>query len=388
MKLKKSLIILVVLFFFFVLLTASVYLYFLFNGKKILLDQIGKNLGVKAEASALRVVLPAWIIIDNFKIEDYLKVAKITVSPSFLGFLKGDIIFNSIIVERPQLKVTRKKDASLDFGIAVYKKGKFILLQKAVSPEKTKAPIQANISSAARHPLRQKVFYFDKLKVTGAAVEFIDMALPTETPFVTRLANCNIDASRVSLLQPLRMQFNGDGEFISEDSQRVGDFNTSGWIDLLTKDTDAKLQIDSLRLVYFGPYYKKYLKRDLKSGDMLLAVKATSSNNELTADCHIELTNIVFANPEEATATAETADVAAFAIGSMLTTEGKAIFDFSFKTKTDNPKLENIRLKGSFFKTRVEDMMSHPQETIEKMEKIGKDFKAIGKEFKKIFKGD
>jgi hypothetical protein len=382
---KKSFIVLLVVSLIFVLAVGSVYVYFLFNGKKILLEQIEKNLGVKAEVSSLNVVFPSWIVIDHFKVGDYLNVDQISVAPSFWGFLKGDIVFDSIIIRNPKFKITRKKDGGIDLGFAIYKKGKIILPQKSVP--KVEAVSQQPVAASVTTPQRKhkKLFYFGQLKVINGSGEFVDQALLQEAPFVTRFARLNLDASRTSIITPLKMQFKLKGNFTSENGETVGDVSSSGWVDITTKDMDVKTKINRLRLVNFGPYYKKYLKQDLKSGDMFLTAATTASNNDLKADCHMELANVAFTNPQEYT-TMNAQDIGALMIQSMLTTQGQAIFDFSFKTKLDNPKLEHIKLKGSFFQAKMKDMMSHPEESQAKIEEISKQFKDIGKEFKKMFK--
>lgn len=385
MNLKKSLVILVIILLVLAVSLGSIYVYFLFNGKKILLDQVDKNLGVKAEMSSVRVVFPSWIVIDHFKVGDYLNVDQINVAPSFWGFLKGDIIFDSIVIRNPKFKIMRKKDGGIDLGFVLYKKGKIILPWR--STPKVEAVSQQFVAASVATSQRKhkRLFYFGQLKVIDGSGEFIDQALLQETPFVTRLAHVNVDASRVSLLTPLKMQFKLKGDFTSEKGETVGDVSSSGWVDIVTKDMDVKTQINHLHLINFEPYYKKYLKQDLKSGDMLLTAATTAVNNDLKADCHMELTNVAFVTSQEATVT-EAKDIAVLMVQSMLTTQGQAVFDFSFKTKLDNPKLEHIKLKGNFFQAGMKDMMSHPEESQAKIEEISKQFKDIGKEFKKMFK--
>ena len=333
------------------------------KSQKILFSEIENNLGLRPKAASVRISFPATVIIEGFSLGEGIRADKIIYSPSLLGFIKGEMVFNSFVLRKPKLKITRKTDRTFDFGIAAGKKAK---------------------------EGKKKIFYSNKLKVEDGDIELMDAAISAEQPFVTRLSHLNLDVFRPSILQLFRMQFIGKGDLLTEKGEEIGKVEMAGWVDILARDMDAKASLKNMRLIYFGPYYKKFLKKGLKSGDLASSVDLKSKNNDLKANFHVELSNIVF-KEEEAVAFGETEakpeDLTFLAFDSILASEGKVVFDFSVNTKMDRPRLEKIKFKAAFLGSGIQASFSKPpQETIEDFKKMGKDFEAIGKQFKAIFK--
>ena len=120
---------------------------------------------------------------------------------------------------------------------------------------------------------------------------------------------------------------------------------------------------------------------------MRLAAYLRSKNNDLKADCHLELSQISFkqmpepASPSEET-NAKTEDLTYLVFDSLLSSQGGLVLDFSVRTKMDRPRFEHIKVKGAFLQSLGAQM---PQATGDYKE-IGKQFKSIGKQFKSMFK--
>ncbi|HAJ57333.1 MAG TPA: hypothetical protein DCL35_06140 [Candidatus Omnitrophica bacterium] len=378
--LRIFLIILVVI----ILAVAGISAYVAVNARAILVTQLEKNLGIKIEIEDLRVALPKTIIAEGVVISDSLKVRRLEVTPSLIGLLKGDVGFNSIVIEGPQVTVTRNADNSFDYGLPVIKAKPSVQAPKIDQ----KAPEKAS-ASAPEPQKKAPDIYISKLLVRNASVTFIDKALVDQPPFVIKCFPVGLEVSRISLAQPSRMQATGQGSILSGDGSQVGRVIISGWVDPARLDMDARLEVQDGKLAYFRPYYKKYVKNELESGDANITVLARSKSNDMTADCHIEVTGVAFkkAQDTEQRVVRDFGDVADMAFDSLLGSEGKTAFDFSIRTKMSEPKFENIKFKGNFFKGRVEAVLSKPpQETIKDFKKIGEEFEAIGKQFKDIFK--
>jgi uncharacterized protein involved in outer membrane biogenesis len=371
--------ILLVLILVFILIAASFSAYVLFNARIIVVSVLEKNLGIKAEMTSLRVSLPATIIIDDLSVQEGLRIKKVVITPSFIGLLSGDFVLSQLILDEPQCKIARNADDSYDFGVVFYKKsGDTAVVQQR---EETKS------EKKSKKPFR---FYINKLKVNNGQVEFTDKGIKDQPPFVFKLVDFYADIFRPSLLSPARMQFQVKGRIVNETGQLIGLLETAGWADILGLDMDAKALLSDVRLVYLRPYYKKAFKKDLKSGDAMLTADLKSKANDLKADCHVALSNVSFKEvPQEPVAGEEagTTDLTALAFSSIFNAEGGAFLDFSIETKMDHPKFEHLKIKGNFLQSRVQNILSKPpQEAIQDFKDISKEFQAIGKEFKKMFK--
>lgn len=379
--LRIVLIILIVL----VLAIAGISVYVATNARAILVTQLERNLGIRLEIEALRVALPDTIIAEGVALSDTLKIKRLQVTPSLIGLLQGEAGFNSIIAEGLEATVTRNADNTFDYGLPVVK-----ALPSAQPPQ---APLKE--PEAAQAPAAQKEqppsVYIKELLVKEASVTFIDKSLVGQGPFVIKCVPLDIFVSRFSLAHASRMQVSGQGRLAAVDGKDVGTVKVSGWFDPFKRDMDAGLTLESGRIVHFAPYYKPYFNRDLASGNVAAHVDARSKDNALTADVHIALANVGFKQPEGAVEGQgeQQADLENFGFmvfDSLLSSEGGIDIDFTVRTKMDAPKFENVSFKGNFFQNRIKATFSKPpQETVEDFKKVGEQFEAIGKEFKKIF---
>lgn len=334
-------------------------------GKSMLAREIEKKLGVQAKVNTLRVVFPSSIVVEGLRIGETAKAEKIVLSPSVLGCLSGHIVLNSLVVEKPFLRVMLRADGTTDLGFALPQ-----AQQGGEPPE----------------------FFVARLKVRDAALNFVDQGFEGQAPFSVTLGNWNADIARVSLLKPLRMQIEGAGEFFGAEGQHLGRVDIRGWADPFSRDMDADLAFSNITLAYFAPYARKFIGQDVVSGALSLSVDALSQRNDLKAKCHVEIADAVFADAKASDMPFASKNEAAAGIPLvfapfMSAGGGKIVFDFTVNTKMDAPKFENVKISGSFFQPIVERALSKPPgETAEEFKKIGKEFEAIGKEFKKIFK--
>ena len=356
--------------------------YLALNGRALLLSEIEKNLGVKAQIYSLRVSFPPALIVDGFAIQDSIKIGRLIVSPSLFAMLRGDIVLNTLVIEKPVLQVTRNSDDNFIFCNGIF--------NKSAAPQKISDEVTQVPADTKKKIKKERKFYVSRLKIKDAIIDFTDNGIAEAEPFKMRFANIDLDVFHPILFNLFRMQFKGQGDMLSVANDKIGKLAVSGWADISAKDMDADVTLSGARLAYLKPYYKKFLKKDLSSGDMDVKALLKSKNNDMTADCHLELNNIAF-KEQEATAstegTAEPVDFTLLAVNSLLSSEGKVVFDFSIRTKMDRPRFEKIKIKGSFLQSAIQGAMSKPpQETIEDFKTIGKQFESIGKEFKKAFK--
>ncbi len=372
-----------VLVILFIVLLLSVSFYIATNGKTILLSQLEKNLGIKAKISDIKFIFPSTLVAEGVELSDTLKVKKVAIVPSFAGILRGDLGLNSLLLQEPKISVTRNSDNTFDYGLPPIQ----LPQPPVVSSEKPVPAKKTGIEE--KKPVR---FYINKLNIVNAEITFIDKGIIGQPPFVLKCYPFNLKVLRPSLIHFFRMQVDGGGDVLLADGQKAGELKVSGWFDPVNLDMNAELDVANGRLMHFAPYYKKYLKNELESGDANIVILAESKNNDMTADCHIEFTNIAFKKKEATQSTGEEAfksfgDITEIAFGSLFGSEGKTTLDFSIRTKMNAPKFENVKFKGNFFKSTVEAVLSKPpKETIEDFKKIGDQFEAIGKQFKDIFK--
>lgn len=364
---------------FLMLLATAASTFLAFNAKKIILAEIEKNTGLRAQAESLRVNFPSTIEIRSLLVGDNIRFERLLVSPSLLGLLKRSVIL-SVVVVRPQLTVIRKADGSFDFGISMPQKIQDVPTEGALEPKAKKedqgagqAPVEILVSS---------------VRIDNGQIDFIDRAISAQTPFEMSLKDIGLSARSASVLNPYHLNLKGSGNFVSHAGQELGAFDLSGWVDPEQLDMDAKISLDKINLAGLSVYGLQYLKRQIQSGDLEFAADLKSEKNDLTAVCHVQMSGVSFQSlAQEGQEKPGIGDLTLLAIDSALSADGKIVFDFAVRTKMDQPRFENIKFKGSFFQSKVNTVLSKPpDETIQDLKKIGKDFEAIGKQFKDIFK--
>jgi len=362
---KKALKIIFVVCVAVVLLLGAGLAYVVLNARGIILPRLEKSLGVSVSASTIRLSWPLAAQIDDLAIGQTIKVKRVDVIPGFTGLFTVGMVFDRITLQGPYVKVTRTGKDTFDFGLP-----------------------------AARDRKKpQASFVVRRVILKGGRVEFVDQSLDSG-PFTLYVDDLNAEARQASLVQPTRIRFRASAVVKTTKEEKVATLRGNGWIDWIPKDADAVVALKDADLAYLEPYYRQYLQKDLQSGHLQAQATMKAVHNELKVDTHVELADIAFKKEEVPAAeggqeqTKDIKDLTYLAFDSILSSEGKAVFDFSITTKLDHPKFENLKIKGSFLKSRIQAALTNPQETIEEYKKVGEQFEAIGKEFKKMFKGD
>lgn len=357
---KKTLKIILVVFLTGVLFLGAVLAYIVVNARGIILPRLEKSLGVSVSVSALRISWPLAVRMDDLSIGRTIKVKRVDVVPGFTGLFSAGLVFDRITFQKPYVKVTRTGKDTFDFG-----------LPAAVARKKPQAS-----------------FVVRRILLREGRIEFVDQSLKSG-PFTLYVDELNIEARQASLVQPTRIGFRASAIVKTTKEERVATAQMTGWIDWIPKDCDAVLSLKDADLTYLAPYYRQFLQKDLQSGHLQAQANSKALHNELKVDAHVEATDIAFRQESPAGEGAQEQpagikDLTYLAFDSILSSEGKVVFDFSISTKLDHPKFENLKIKGSFLKSRIRAAIAHPQEAAEEYKKIGEQFKAIGKEFKKM----
>lgn len=332
--------------------------YFFMNAKKIIMAKMEASLGVPVNVTEFKISWPLSVTLEGLSIGKDINVERLEVVPGLTGMLSGGLVFNSILVDRPFIKASRLPDKPFDVGL----------------PEKKE---------------KSKVaFVMRRLVIKDGKVEFSDHML--SEPFSVTVDSINADVKQASMTRLTKIDFDISGRVAGAKGENAGDLKMEGWIDWPAKDTEGSLTVSGASLLPFGPYYRQYMKKDLQSGSGSARADFKSDNNDLSVNCHLELANVVFRvksdGEQQDGSMPDFNDMTSLALNSMFSTEGGAIFDFSIRTKLDQPKFENLKIKGSFLQNKIQSVIQNPEKAAEQYEDIGKQFKDIGKQFKDIFK--
>jgi len=324
-------ILLIIAIIAFLLLYATLYLFLSVEGRQLTEKQLNILTKRETKIGSFSVRPPLDIKIDQLEIKDLLKVDSLYVSPSLFWLITGNIVFREIEFVRPQLILERG------------------LNNKVASVSASEAPVKKNIVVLCSKNNKPISLGFRRIKVENGIINFIDHTVDSGS---IKIKIDKIRANLVNLYKfPASFVTNLDinGSIPWQEGQEEGKIEAEGWINLFKKDMQVTLKIRDIDGVYLYPYYSVYVDLD-KAGIEKAKLNFTSDiqglNNKVTAECHLELADIVrkLVNPGEsqgkaAKITDEVLDIF------KATDQGKIVLDFTIHTKMDNPAfgLGNIK---------------------------------------------
>jgi hypothetical protein len=151
----------------------------------------------------------------------------------------------------------------------------------------------------------------------------------------------------------------GKMPWLTKGKTTQGHISATGWVNLYKRDMQAKLEIKDIDAISLYPYYSKWVdleKARIQQARLNFNSDISGINGDVKAECHLELTDLVF-RPKEANEKEQKAHRIATAVLSMFNEfGGKVAVDFTFKTRMEKPdfNLESIR-------TAVEDKLKKAQ---------------------------
>jgi hypothetical protein len=137
-----------------------------------------------------------------------------------------------------------------------------------------------------------------------------------------------------------------------QDSGEEGKIEAEGWLNLFKKDMQATLKIEDIDGVALYPYYSKWVdleKARIQKAKLNFSSEIQGLNNNVTANCHLELTDIV-RRPLETEESEQKAARIADAVMEIfkVLNQGKIVLNFTIKTKMDRPEFGIGNIKMAF----------------------------------------
>jgi hypothetical protein len=353
---KKTIAILVVA----VVLAVGMFLFHI-RAKSFVFEQLERSLGRPVRASSVIVRWPATVVIKGFKVGDGVSADTLIVKPSVWGMLAGKRVFNSFVAQKLLIRLVWSKDGTMDLGLPGQKEGP--------APTSKARPV-----------------FVDHFLVEDGVVEFVDEIVSSPELFRLRVADIRLSAFRSSLVQPTRAKFSGRGRLADARDKTCGSLSMSGWVDFLSKDMDAEVDIQGLTAMDFAPYFQRYLKMVPAAGEIAVRSDLKSVRNDLEGKVRLLIKDLSLQSQKDLSS-AEPRDWGSMILLGVLNAKGEITLEVSFKTKLDEPKFENVSLEhasmGSSGDSTVPPVST---EAIQSYKKIGEEIEAVGKEFKVMFK--
>lgn len=318
------------------------HIFLIFQGRAIVISQL-QSLTKKQVSMERFNIHPLFKIeIRNLKINDIGTVDTISICPSILGFALGNLAFNKVELIKPDLtfkKFPKSHPGAIPEVIPEAEKSEHV----PTLPGNVVVPIN-------QESMRRINLILKRVNIKNGTINFVDHSVG-ENPIKLTFKDLNFTLTNLSIIpHPSVTDFELSAKIPWLKGQEEGKINIDGWVNFFKRDMKAILSIHDIDGVYLYPYYSQWVDLDkakIEKAKLDFDSNMTGLDNNLTAECHIELTDIVRKEraPEELSQREERVTTAVIDLFKTLD-KGKIVLDFTIRTKMD--KLEfgfgNIQL--------------------------------------------
>jgi hypothetical protein len=340
----------------FVVFFTAMHLFMVFGGRSLIMAQLERATGKKVSLGNFSISAPLVLHLADLNIEGLAKIKHISVTHSIPSLFLGRVAFNEIKLSQPEFTFEKKLPQAGETPI-----GKEVIeppaAAPAVTPEPavvppptaTPAPVAAPAPRKKSAPLRLVI---KRLQVRDGRINFIDHTVGPQGITIT-VKDISFDLSDLYLVpRSAVVRFNFRGRLPWKEGQEEGSVLAEGWLNLVKKDMDATVKIEKIDGVYLYPYYSTWVDLDkarIENAKLNFTSYIHGVNNNITADCHLELTDIVRRpkEPEEGEDKAEKIATAVLDIFRAMN-QGKIVLDFTIRTKMDRPEFGFANIKMAF----------------------------------------
>ncbi len=331
----------------FVIVFAATFVFLLLQGKAIIAGQIENFTHRKVTIDYVGLTLPFNLEMKNLEIPGLAKIDYTSFSPSIPGLLSGNIVLNDLKLVNPQFVYEKTQDKTQDKANVEGVSANVNTMAVAPSPQ-----LKSNIKPKSDPKKSQYLRLIIKhLNIKDGKIDFIDHTLPGVGIKIT-LKDINFNLTNLYIYPRSAItHFEFTGSIPWSQGQAEGKIEAKGWANLFKKDMQATVKIADIDGVYLYPYYSTWVdmeKARIQSAKLNFTSNIKSVDNNLAAECHLELTDIVFKQrKEEEMDKAERIAETILGIFKALS-QGKVIVNFTIKTRMTSPEFNFGYIKTAF----------------------------------------
>ena len=313
------------------LIYGAAYIFLIFKGRILIIKQLTDITHRKVSVGYFDIAPPLSIEMKNLDIEGMAKVEAISVSPSILGFITGNFALNNIRIIKPEFTYEKTLPKTAE--------------SPAVSSDNA-------ISAAQPSKIGRLHMIIKKINIKDGRLEILDRTIGENGIKIT-IKDIYFNLDDLYLLpRSVITNFELKAKVPWQEAGEEGKIEAGGWINLFKKDMQATLKIEDIDGIALYPYYSKWVdleKARIQKAKLNFTSEIQGLNNNVTANCHLELTDIVRRplGTEESEQKASRIANAVMDIFKALN-QGKIVLNFTIKTKMDRPEFGFGNIKMAF----------------------------------------
>lgn len=310
------------------ILFSIAYVLLALKGQALIVSKLEELTQRKVSLGYFDVIPPLNIEIKNLNIEGLLKAENIYIAPSIPFLITGHIGLNKVRIVRPQINLEINADKDIP------------------KTENKKAP-----PGEPEKDLDLR-FVLKRLNIIGGMLNFFDHAAG-ENGIKISVKEINLNLTNLYTF-PFSTVANFDlnAKIPWQEGQEEGKVEAKGWLNFIKKDVQAKISVKDIDGVYLYPYYSNWVDLEgarIEKAKLNFTSDIQGLDNNVTANCHLELADIV-RRPLESDESQEKAAKITDAVLEMFKVldKGKIVLDFTIRTKMDRPEFGFDDIKMAF----------------------------------------
>ena len=352
MKLQIKLLLIVIVFLALVLI--GLHIFVNIKGRSILTKKLEETLNRKIIIGSLTTSFPTNIHVRNIEAKGLFKIDEVFAGGGLFDIFRNSFNLSLLKIVKPVVTIEKNFIKSTTEALMPSD----INLQEKTDNQDKAMPPNLNPLALSQNRFLPWRFSIRHLIVSDGVFNFIDRSIGKDGLSIkTENVNIKVDNLNFSIKSSQITSFELKAKVPWQEGKEVGKIEAEGWLNLFKKDIQATLKIKDIDGIALYPYYSQWVdleKARIQSAKLNFTSDIHGLNNNVTANCRLELTDIVRRPVQEG----ETEEKAAKITDAVLDifkalNEGKIILDFTIRTKMDMPEFGFGNIK-----TAVEEKLS------------------------------
>ena len=312
----------------------TLYLFVAMMGQAILTKELESLTHRKVTIGYFSITPSLKLEIKALEIQGIAKLRSVYLSPSLIGLLRGKLILNQLTLTNPEFFLTKFPEEITNTSVSTV----------AIVPPVVKASEpKKNISlpfGIVRFNIKDGELTFIDQTVSSGSIKIVVKDINSTISNLYFYPNSSVTDFRFKAIIPWK------------DKEDQGKIEFAGWANFLKKDIRATLKVNDIDAVYLYPYYSYWVDLDkarIEKAKLNFSSEIHGLNNNVTLDCHLELTDMV----RKPLAIGESEEKASKVTSIVLDRfkgmdSGKVELNFAIRTKMDSPQFGFDNFKMAF----------------------------------------
>lgn len=370
---------------------ATVYLYLAIMGHAILTNQLQELTRKKVTMGYFSITPTLRVDIKDLDIQGLAKSRLISASFNIFGLLRGRLVLNYLTFIQPEFFINKTPPQ---------------ITEALASTVAIVPPVAATL---VPKEVKLVPFGIARLSIKDGKIIFVDQTIRSGS---IKISIQEITASVKNFyLSPVSdiTEFKLSAAIPWREGEERGKLDLEGWINPSKRDMRATFKVRGIDAVYLHPYYAYWVDLDracIERAKLDFSSEIHGLNNEVTADCYLELSDMVRKPLEIGELEAKASKITNAVLDRFKAQDnGSVKLNFVIKTKLDSPQFgfdnftsafeEKLMRGRSTSRFRLQDTLALPVKTVESGVRSFTDLSramidgvfAIGNEIKKSTEG-